>query len=1005
MSEDSILIVEDNLLVAEDIRVKLGKLGFQVSGVAKNGERAIEKAKDTQPDLILMDIELGKGINGIEAAEQIRKKENIPVIFLTAYTDDETLSRAKKVEPYGYIVKPFDSGKLKTSIEVALYKKNADNLVLQSKEWFETTLQSIGDGVITTDISGRIIFMNPVAEKLTGWVVSESIGRPLENIFNIIDEDSRQRQESIVTRVLRENSAVCSTNHRILLSKDRRELNITDSGAPIRDASGNLIGVVIVFSDKTNERITQQALEKSESDFKLFFNSNPSATFVWERVSSDYQLIKVNDSVPPLDKVGKQKVTDLRASQLYKNIPDMLSKFDECLDSDTPITFEEYYENPLTGNYEWVNFTLVPIQHDRLILFTDNVTEQKEVAISLQKERERSKRYLDVAEVMLLALDLDGYVTLINPKGCRILGYQESEIIGKNWFDSFIHGKEYDEVIRVFKQFLSGDFEQFARYENHVVTKDGAIRIIEWHNSQLLNDSGEIIGIFSSGTDITEEKTIQQELEESEEKYRVLFKSSSDAIILVDTEELQIVDANDKAVSLYGYSYEELLTMRAPQLLAESAMTNAEDLIVPLRYHRKKDNSVFPVEITADYFHLSGRKINISTIRDISEIEEYQRCLNQARKVESIGNLAGGIAHDFNNILSSIIGFTELTLESAPKGSEMEDNLHEVFRAGKRAKELVQQILTFARKSEEKKTPVNIGEIAEETLKFIRSTLPTTIEIKKEITATAFILSSKSHIQQIFLNLCTNACHAMEPNGGELMIKVVEFSNLQENETLIKDLSPGEYIEISVADSGHGISDDKIHLIFDPYYTTKEVGEGTGIGLAVVHGIVESCDGKIIVESQINKGTTFRIFLPKGEQVRGGDESDILSTPRGVERILLVDDEPQIVKLGVRMLSQLGYSITGQTCSEAALELFKKSPNDFDLVIADVTMPKLSGGNLMTKILAIRPDLPIILSTGYSKTMTEKEAFNLGAAALLYKPYIRDELAQIIRSALKKGPK
>ena len=374
--------------------------------------------------------------------------------------------------------------------------------------------------------------------------------------------------------------------------------------------------------------------------------------------------------------------------------------------------------------------------------------------------------------------------------------------------------------------------------------------------------------------------------------------------------------------------------------------------------------------------------------------------LIQAQKMESIGTLAGGIAHDFNNILTSIIGFTELALSEVEKGTYVEDSLQEVFAAGKRAKDLVKQILAFARQSDEELIPIQISLIAKEVLKFIRSSIPTTIEIRQHIVSDSLVMGNATQVHQMLMNLCTNAAQAMEEKGGimELGVKDVVIEDREATEKM--GLAGRDYIEISVSDTGTGIPDEIIGAIFEPYFTTKEPNEGTGMGLAVVHGIVESYGGIISVESTVDRGTVFTIRLPvtRKRNEPGPHESGIF--PSGTERILFVDDEPAIAKMNSEILERLGYRVTIRTSSVEALELFRTRPGDFDLVITDLTMPAMTGDRLAVELISVRPDIPVILCTGYSKKISAETSAGLGIKAFAYKPVLKRELAETVRKVL-----
>jgi nitrogen-specific signal transduction histidine kinase/ActR/RegA family two-component response regulator len=384
---------------------------------------------------------------------------------------------------------------------------------------------------------------------------------------------------------------------------------------------------------------------------------------------------------------------------------------------------------------------------------------------------------------------------------------------------------------------------------------------------------------------------------------------------------------------------------------------------------------------------------------DITEEKSLQNQLQQAQKMESIGSLAGGIAHDFNNILSSIIGFTELALDDVEKGTILEDSLQEVYTAGKRAKDLVKQILAFARQSDEEFKPIHPSSIVREVLKLIRPSIPTSIEIRQNIKSDSLIMGNATQVHQILMNLCTNAAYAMEADGGilDISMKDVMIDGITETE------KPGNYIEITVSDTGVGIAPDILDKIFEPYFTTKGPGEGTGMGLAMVHGIVESYGGRITVDSKPGQGTRFTICLPVIRERQKHSQYETEALPSGKERILFVDDEAPIARMGSQMLERLGYSVTTRTSSVEALELFRLKPDDFDLVITDMTMPNMTGDKFAAALIEIRPEIPVILCTGYSKQLSAERAAEAGIKAYAMKPLARNILAETVRKVLDEA--
>ncbi len=397
----------------------------------------------------------------------------------------------------------------------------------------------------------------------------------------------------------------------------------------------------------------------------------------------------------------------------------------------------------------------------------------------------------------------------------------------------------------------------------------------------------------------------------------------------------------------------------------------------------------------------------VHIVKDVTESKLLESKLQQAQKMEAVGTLAGGIAHDFNNILTPILGYAELTIKMIPQSDPVAPHLKAIHSAGLRAKELVQQILTFSHQTTHEKKVLKPYPLLKETLKLLRSSLPTTIEIRENISKECgSILGDPTQVQQIVMNLCTNAYHAMREHGGMLAVTLKKV-NIQAKDTKVLglEMEPGPYIVIEVSDTGCGMDTQTMNKIFEPYFTTKNKGEGTGLGLAIIHGIVKSYGGHITVYSELNKGTTFHVYLPRimPESLEPTTETTAMALPVGNERLLVVDDEETITHMLHTVLAGLGYQVRVTNRSDEALKLFQEHPDEFDLLITDMTMPRLTGLDLIEHVFAIRPDMPVILCTGFSELINKEKAAALGIRSFLMKPVAIDKLVKAIRVALANG--
>jgi len=426
----------------------------------------------------------------------------------------------------------------------------------------------------------------------------------------------------------------------------------------------------------------------------------------------------------------------------------------------------------------------------------------------------------------------------------------------------------------------------------------------------------------------------------------------------------------------------------------------------------RKDGSRFKAKLFFKRFtNSNGETIGyLCMIEDITEhtkvAEERQKLeeqLNQAQKMEAIGTLAGGIAHDFNNILSIIFGYAELAEDDIPQDHPAHPSLGHIVKAAGRAKDLVQQILTFRRQAEHELRPLKLVPMIKEALQMLRSTLPSTIEIKSNISPTAgIVMADPSQLHQVIMNLCVNSGHAMRDTGGTLTVSL-ENTKIDSKSILVSELEPGDYVKITVKDTGYGISPENLSRIFDPYFTTKKKEEGTGLGLAVVHGIIKKHGGDIFADSQPGQGAEFSIYLPSAPVENSETTAAVeTETPVGLEHILLVDDEQVLIETSRKQLERLGYKVTARTSSMDALEYFKINYDQVDLVLTDQTMPNMTGLQLTRQIHLIRPDVPVVLLTGFSETIDESELPAMGIDALLMKPFVRKDIALVIREVLDK---
>jgi PAS domain S-box-containing protein len=508
---------------------------------------------------------------------------------------------------------------------------------------------------------------------------------------------------------------------------------------------------------------------------------------------------------------------------------------------------------------------------------------------------------------------------------------------------------------------------------------------------------------------IAEVRRSNKTLHESEERLKIILDSMQAGILLIDAETHTIIDANPAAVRIIDAPKEKIIGQVCHHYICSASkgmcpITNPGQKIDHLEHEflnaTGQKVSIFQTGIPIS---LKDKECLLCSFVDISEKKKLEAQLRQAYKMEAIGTLSGGIAHDFNNVLSIILGNAELAIDDIPEWSPARFNLKEIRRAGMRAKDVVRQLLNFSRKTNQELKPTKIIPVVKDALRFLRATIPTSIEIRQNIQdASDTVLADSTQIHQVILNLGTNAFHAMEETGGILEIGIKNVAFDQVAATPYSDLKPGKYVQVTVSDTGQGIAPGIRDRIFDPYFTTKEIGKGTGMGLSVVLGIVKGHGGAISVDSDPGKETRIRIFLPRVEREAEIEFVSEEKLPTGNENILFVDDEGSLADLGRLKLEKMGYRVTATSRPDEALELFYANPDQFDLVITDMTMPKMTGDRLAKEILKVRPDMPIIICTGYHEKIKEKKFLEMGIKTLLLKPVSINNLAKSVRKVLDK---
>ncbi len=653
----------------------------------------------------------------------------------------------------------------------------------------------------------------------------------------------------------------------------------------------------------------------------------------------------------------------------------------------------------------------------------DDDTQQVNAEKALLAEKERAQLYLDIAGVLIVAINSEGNVTRINHKGCEILGYSEDEIIGKNWFDMFIPESVRRQVKEVSAKINSDEIEPVEYFENPILTKSGDERLIAWHNTVLRDESGKIIGHLSSGEDITERKEAEESLKESEKRYRMLFDLLPYGGDVFSRKGI-IETVSRSSERLFGYSNSELIGKHISFLLDPEFLQIFEEKfpvllsgkpssaeVVMLRKDGKRLNILRAAQPIMDE---SGNvqsilALNVDiTARKKAEVakKRLEEQIQQTQKLESLGVLAGGIAHDFNNILTGVLGNAGLAQLSLSPVSPALDNIKKIETSAQRAAELCNQLLAYSGKGKFVVQPVNLNHIVEEMTHLLEISISKKAVLKYNLAENLPAVDADiTQMRQIIMNLIINASDAIEEKSGIITITTgaMECDTKYLTKTFLDDeLTEGVYIYLEVSDTGHGMDDQTRKKIFDPFFTTKFTGRG--LGLAAVLGIMRGHKGAIKVYSEPGKGTTFKILMPSSKESAAKILKNVPGSGdwRGKGTVLVADDEETIRAVGRQTLERTGFKVITAEDGRDALKKFKKYSDKIVLVLLDMTMPHLSGEEVFREMRRIRPSVKVILSSGYNEQDATNGFVGKGLAGFLQKPYQPQKLIDAVRSVIEK---
>ncbi len=917
--------------------------------------------------------ELEKGLEGtgvIFEAELLNKnKESIPVEIHGRVTYDDH-GRPEALQG--------------TTIDISLRKKAEQDLERSAVQWRET-FDAVNDVIWLLDTDNRILRANKATEKFFGV-------QPLKIVGKHCWEVAHGVQEQIPECPLYQDGLTDDRKKTELLIDDQWVEVTID---PMFDSKGLKVGAAHLISDIDDRKKAEEALVDSRKSFKSIVEKSADGILV---INSEGTILYANSSAERL--LGQDQ------NSLIDNPFGAPSFGEESISMDVLRPDGEMRAVEMRAtDVEWFGQTTQAVMlHD--------MTERKRHERELRKEKRQTEQYLNDAGVMFVAIDRTGKVVRVNRRTCEVLGRQTNEIEGKDWFGVALPEEIHEEVKGIFNHLISGSLDSYEYVEAPVITKTGEKRMVSWHNTLLEDKNGEVFAVAGFGADITDRKEMERKVLESEKRYRVLFERSNDAIYIADKAG-NIITANPATARLFGVSSPELLGAnitnfywnprdRAGLLNEVAAIGYVNDFKLEMK--DSSQNKRLCLVNCSKWEDDEGNLIGYLTMcKDITESVKLEDQLRQAQKMESIGTLAGGIAHDFNNLLTVVAGYSEMLIAEKTEEDPDLPDLSSIKNAADKAAELVKQLLTFSRKVETNPKPINLNQKVQESTKLLSRTIPKMITIRLRLKDNlSRIYADPGQIEQVIINLAVNAKDAM-PEGGTLTFSTENVVLSEEYCKGHPGANPGDYVCLTIEDTGHGMPKDVVLRIFEPFYTTKHIGEGTGLGLAMVYGIVKQHSGYITCNSEPGEGAAFKIYFPIiQDEISESEGAGNYVPVGGNETILLVDDEDMIRNLGVRLLERAGYKVLAARTGEEALEIYKQQGAIIGLVIMDMIMPGMGGRQALIELKRMDPNAIIIIASGYSPEGLENKATDTGASGFVGKPFNSAILLDTVRSLLDK---
>ncbi len=930
------------------------------------------------------------------------------------------------------------------AIEDITDRRRTEQALRASEEMYRTLIETSPDPVVIYSLDGRFIAASRQAACLYGVESVEEFLAAAGSVYDLLTEEGRARAAANFPVVLA--AGYTRGNEYQLRLRDGRTIIAEINSALIRDGKGDPRAFLSIIRDITARKQSERIL-LCQRDLGMALTRATSLTEVLELCldtalkATDFDAGGVYVFDAPTESfrlacyrgvsegfaahVRRYEAGSARAETLWRGEPLYVEGVEDLAAGNAADLVLEgmrsvavvpiHNQGRVIGSLNLASrvFDVIPPRSRDAL---ETIAHQIGAAVARMEVenhlRESEAKFRDLAEKSIVGVYLiqDGRFRYVNGEFAAIFGYRAEEMVDLMGPRDVIYPEDLPMVEENIRRRVAGEVKSL-RYEFRICTRDGRVRTVEVYSSRTVyRGRPAVIGTM---VDITDRRRAEEEVR----RLSVAIEQAAEGVIVTDTEGV-IQYVNPAFETLTGYTRGEAIG-RTPGFLKGgppddasfrnfAATVKGGDIWKGRLATRGKNGKLIQVDTTISPLVASTGKLMgyVALGRDVTEAVRMEAQLRQAQKMEAIGTLAGGIAHDFNNILGAMLGYAELA-RFKTADVKIHSYLDQILTACDRARDLVRQILSFSRQQETEKRPMAVTPIVKEAMKLLRSSLPATVEIRQTYqNRHDTVLADPTQIHQVLMNLCTNALYAMRNQEGVLEVRLEEKVLADTVPECDRERKGGAYLQLVVRDTGEGIDPAVQDKIFDPFFTTKKAGEGTGLGLSVVYGIVRDCGGEIFVDSEPGHGTTFTILLPLVAADGRRDELTPAVLPRGRGRILFVDDEAPIASLGQEMLTSLGYEVAVRFSSHDALAAFRAHPDRFDLVITDMTMPNMTGAGLARELLKIRPGLPVILTTGFSERINAEEAKQLGIRAFLMKPVSLADLAQAVKRVMEErtGP-